>query len=252
MKRLLLSIFILSICISLKAQFPTVSIEDIQTVSPADLQTGADVSSLLGDTVVVQGVVTFDPCDYALSSSGSRVGGYLQTDGATGPFSGIHVLAEGAPFADIFAQDAAIQFADNFQVGNIVEITARVSNFGGSGPTTNTQLSMLDVPVTIVGFGTLPTPTLLGVDDFMASDGAGGQITQVVTGEPYEGVLVRFEDVSVVDVAAGSDGRFFWSVQDGNGNRIQIRDMSGHLRNGTNDDFCTGGDETSNTPTQFS
>jgi len=165
--------------------------------------------------------------------------------------SGIHVLAEGAPFADIFAQDAAIQFADNFQVNNIVEITARVSNFGGSGPTTNTQLSMIDVPVSIVGFGTQPDPVILEISDFMASDGAGGQIPQVVTGEPYEGVLVLFENVSVVDVSAGSDGRFFWSVQDGNGNRIQIRDMSGHLRNGTNDDFCSGGDEVPNTPNQF-
>jgi len=60
MKRLLLSIFILSIFISVKAQYPTVSIADIQNVDQADLQAGNDVSSLLGDTVVVQGVVTFD------------------------------------------------------------------------------------------------------------------------------------------------------------------------------------------------
>lgn len=251
MKKLLLSITSICLYMSLLAQYPLVNISDIQTVDGADLVAGIDASSMIGDTVTVRGIVTFDPCDYALSSSGSRVGTFIQDENSTDAFTGIHVLAEGDPFADIFAQDQNIQFADNMQVGNIVEIVARVSTFGGSGPTSNTQLSMIDEPVSIMGFATLPDPVLSEIPVFMASDGAGGQITQVATGEPYEGMLVRFENVAVVDVAAGSDGRFFWSVQDGNGNRIQIRDMSGHLRNGTNDDFCSGGDEASNTPTTF-
>lgn len=228
--------------------FPTVSLDTIQRISPQSLAQGNDLSVMDGDTVTVEGVVTFDPCLYGLST-GSRIGTWIQNPN-TNEWGSLHILIENGFLngynGTLEDLNDDTQFLDNFLVGNTVRMTGIVSNFSG-----NTQMILLDVPTQITGLGQAPAPLVLPIDSFMQSDGAGGQIIQYETGEQYEGRLVEFQNVSVVDVAP-SGQRFFWSVQDGNGNQVPIRDVSGHFRNDARDDHCNGfGSGTSATPATF-
>ncbi|MFN0274879.1 MAG: T9SS type A sorting domain-containing protein [Chitinophagales bacterium] len=219
-------------------QFPLVSIYDIQFKDDVALSLDDDLSSYDGDTVRVQGLVIFDPCTYALSTSGSRIGTFLVDESSTGAWTGLHVLID--PTASGYTgtleelNDATF-FIDNFQVGNIVECTGYVSTFDGF-----TQLTLLDIASEIVGFGTPPAAEVRNVSDFMMSDGAGGQEIQTPTGEPWEGVYVELQNVFVVDVSYSTSSlRWTWYLQDIDGNKIRIRDISGHFRNDTStDDEC--------------
>jgi hypothetical protein len=143
---------------------------------------------------------------------------------------------------ELEALNTATLFVDNFQVGNIVEFTAIVSSFEG-----NTQLWLLPLESTVIGFDVPPTAYLSSIDQFMQSDGAGGQVMQTLTGEPYENVYVEFQNVFVTDVSYNAASmRWTWFLQDGAGNKIQIRDVSGYYRNDlSTDDECNiwaGGD----------
>ena len=215
------------------AQYPLVNIADIQFKDDAALAAEDDLSAYDGDTVRIQGIVTFDPCDYALSSSGSRMGTYLQ-DPEEDEFAGIHVLIDwpAIGWTDLESLNDATLFVDNFQVGNIVECTGIVNTFEG-----NTQFLLIPVESEIIGFGVVPDPDEREIAEFMVSDGAGGQVINTLDGEKYEGKYVEFTNVYVTDVVP-SGLRWFWYLQDDAGNKIQIRDMSGHFRNDTYDDEC--------------
>lgn len=249
MKKSLLLISLAMASLSIVAQtFPTVSLDTIQRVSPQNLAQGNDLSSLEGDTVTVEGVVTFDPCFYGLSS-GSRIGSWIQNPNTT-EWGSLHILIENGLLTGYSGTledlNDDTQYLDNFVIGNTVRMTGIVSNFSG-----NTQMILLDVPTQITGIGQAPAAQVITIDSLMQSDGAGGQLIQYETGEKYEGRLVEFQNVTVVDVAP-SGQRFFWSVQDGNGNQIPIRDVSGFFRNDARDDHCNGfGSGISVTPTTF-
>lgn len=215
------------------AQFPLVGITDIQFKDDAALGAEDDLSAYDGDTVRIQGVVTFNPCDYALSSTGSRMGTFLQDPDAD-QFAGIHVLIDwpAIGWTDLESLNDATLFVDNFQVGNIVECTGIVNTFEG-----NTQFLLLPIETEIIGFSSMPLPDEHEIAEFMVSDGAGGQVINTLDGEKYEGKYVEFTNVYVTDVVP-SGLRWFWYLQDDAGNKIQIRDMSGHFRNDTYDDEC--------------
>lgn len=254
MKKLLLLSTISILCFQYaQAQYPLVSIHDLQYIDAPSLAAGIDTSIYYKDTVQVEGIVTFDPCDYGLSTTGSRVGTWLQ-DAAGGSFNGVHVLIDAAAIglSNLNTLNNDVQFIDNFQVGNKVKCTGIVSSFGlSSAPVPgNTQILILPVASSITGIGqTIPAPPVVNISDFSQNDGTGGQIIQRTTGEQWEGTYVQFNNVQVVDISYGtgsSIGRVFWSIQDQAGNKIQIRDVSGWMRNDTSDNFCTA--TGSNTP----
>ncbi len=230
------------------AQFPLVSIDSIQRITPQDLALDQDLSYLTGDTVEVEGIVTFDPCLYGLSS-GSRIGTWIQ-DAAGGPFSGLHILIENGLLQGYSGTLSDLnddtQFLDNFTVGNKVKMTGIVSNFSG-----NTQMILLDVPTQITGINPAPQPLVINIADLNQTDGAGGQVISRTTGEQYEGMLVEVQNVTVVNVSP-SGSRFFWSLQDGGGNQVPVRDVSGYFRNDALDAHCNGfGSGTTFTPAPF-
>lgn len=235
--------------ISIQAQqYPLVSLDTIQQVSAQSLAQGNDLSVMDGDTVRVQGVVTFDPCLYGLSG-GNRIGTWIQ-DPNSSKWASLHILIENGALngysGTLSNLNDDTDFLDNFAVGNTVTMTGIVSNFSG-----NTQMLLLPEPTQITGIGQAPAPQVLPIDSFMQSDGAGGQIIQYETGEQYEGRLVEFQNVTVVGVSP-SGSRFFWTLQDGAGNQIPVRDVSGHMRNDALDDHCNGfGSGNSVTPATF-
>ncbi len=245
MKKVVLIMMAALVTLAIKAQnYPLVKISDIQKVSDQDLAAGNDASPMLGDTVEIEGIVTFDPCLYGLSTN--RKGTWLQ-DPDTTAWNGIHVLIDpGAIGGGMTLQDLdlATKFFDNFKKGNKVRCTGIVSTFSN-----NTQLVLLPVETQIVGLATVPDPHVTTVDTFMKSDGGGGQLPQLTTGEQYEGVLVEFQNVTIVDVSTFAGGsRINWTLQDEKGNEIRVRDMSGWFRNDQNDNYCK---DTTETPWVF-
>ncbi len=246
MRQVTLFTFCFFISMNIFAQFPLVDIHDIQYKTDQQLQLGNDTSNYDLDTVELEGVVTFDPCNYGLSSGPNRVGTFLQNTSG-GAWSGIHVLIDpaaiGLTSADLANLDADVQFIDNFQVGNVVHATGIVNTFSGY-----TQIVLLPIASSVINISTLPAPVIMTVDSFMKSDGGGGQIKQMYPGEKYEGALCEFQNVTIVDVVDNGNGRYFWSVQDAAGNKIQIRDMSGWMRNDNYDSYCT---QPTNTPWFF-
>ncbi|HAP00438.1 MAG TPA: hypothetical protein DCQ93_00805 [Bacteroidetes bacterium] len=225
--------------------YPLVSIHDLQYVDDQSLsQTNAMDSSVIyaGDTVQIEGVVTFDPCAYGQSTTGSRVGTFLAQPNDSGAWSGIHVLIDpgtigyGSGPAAVQQLSDDVLFHDNFVYGNTVKATGILSNFSN-----NTQLVLLPVQSVVTSISNpVPGPHVLSIDTFEISDGQGGQIFQPLTGEKYEGTYVEFQNVRIVDVSVTSGGaRINWSLQDNFGNKIKVRDMSGWVRNDTSDNFCT-------------
>lgn len=255
MKQIFLPAFLVLLCSAVFAQYPLTEIYDVQYRDDASLSLDDDLSTLEGDTIRVQGIVIFDPCTYALSTSGSRIGTYLAAQDEFGNWTGLHVLID--PSASGYAgtleelNDESL-FIDNFQLGNVVECTGIVSTFDG-----NTQLLLLPIASEVIGFDTPPTATVSSISDFSLSDGAGGQLIQTITGEPLEGVYVELDNVFVVDVSYNvSTLRWTWSLQDVDGNKIQVRDVSGFFRNDlASDDECNiwsgGSAEETATPEEY-
>ena len=250
MKKLTFVLAATMAALTASAQYPLVEITNIQFKDDAALGAGDDLSAYDGDTVRIQGIVTLNPCDYALSSSGSRMGTFLQDPDAD-QFAGVHVLIDwpAVGWTDLESLNDATLFVDNFQVGNIVECTGIVNTFEG-----NTQFWLLPVESEIVGFSSMPLADTRAISEFMVSDGAGGQVINTIDGEKYEGKYVEFINVYVTDVVP-SGLRWFWYLQDDAGNKIQIRDVSGHFRNDTYDDECNlwagGAAGESNTPDAY-
>ncbi len=209
---------------------PVTPIDSIQYVLSQDLTNGIGDPSFhsYGDTVTIEGVVTFAPRLYGLSTN--RKGTWLQ-DTAAGPWRGVHVLID--PGAISYAGGVSdlnntVKFYQNFVPGFRVKLTGVVSDYSG-----NTQILILPVESEIVSLTPYAvSPVVLPVSTFEQNDGAGGQIQQLATGEPYEGMLVEFQNVSVVNRTTTSNGtRWYWSVQDAQGNQIRIRDVSRFFRN---------------------
>ena len=91
LRKILLITFLFSLGLSLKAQvnpYPLVSIDSLQFVKASKLDsnnTSPDYISPFSknptykDTIQVEGIVTFDPKTYGLSTTKSRYGAFLQT-----------------------------------------------------------------------------------------------------------------------------------------------------------------------------
>ncbi len=209
---------------------PVIPIDSIQYVLPQDLTTGTDDPAYFqyGDTVTIEGVVTFAPRLYGLSTN--RKGTWLQ-DTSNGPWSGIHVLIDPGAISypgNVSNLNNIVKFYQNFIPGFRVKVTGVVGNYSG-----NTQLLILPIESELQSI-TPDTiqPMVLSIATFQQNDGAGGQIQQKITGEPYEGMLVEFRNISVVNRYTTSNGtRWYWSVQDAQGNQIRIRDVSRFFRN---------------------
>ncbi|MGZ5280667.1 MAG: T9SS type A sorting domain-containing protein [Bacteroidia bacterium] len=242
MRKLLLSCFFAGLAFtSANAQLQhrhVTPIDSVQYVSSVDLALGKDAPAYfkIGDTVTIEGIVTFDPGYYGLSSN--RKGAWLQ-DPNGGDFDGMAVLIDAARLKTLTGITTTLQqlnddvkFYENFVPGLKVKVTGIVDEYQGY-----TQLVLLPIESEITNLTPNKiAPEVVNVSTFSLSDGTGGQITQYVTGEPYENTYVELKDLTVVDVSSSGNGRFFWSVQDNAGNKMQIRDASGYFRNDGNTD----------------
>ncbi len=241
-KRIIQLVFSLLIAGSVSAQYPLVPIDSIQFMSPTRLSqvqfgvAGQDntlpdyieptfKNPTFGDTVIVEGVVVYDPISYGLSTS--REAAWIQRPG-TGDWAGIQIMYDSGA---VPVNQNVVQFKQNMKKGRTVRVTGVIRHFQGE-----TQLTVINVPVQVVSLGpTAITPKVVKVEDLMQNI-SGTQTPQFVTGEPLEGMYVEIQNVICYNPAPGSGPRYQWSVQDANGNRLPIRDVSGYFRNDDLDD----------------
>lgn len=183
------------------------------------------------DTVTIEGIVTFDPSSYALSTSRTRKSAFLQvTDGRS--WCGIEVMMDTSsitPTLSKSAFEAASQFTQNMKLGRKVRVTGVLRHFQN-----NSQLLVLPVPTQVISLGNTIKPQVIKIEDLMKNN-QGSQEPQFSTGEQWEGVYVEIKNVSIANSSLNGQ-RWTWSVRDANGNQLNIRDYSGYYRNDNNDD----------------
>lgn len=202
--------------------FPLRSIDSIQWVHPDTLLTGKTLSRYAGDTVRVRGLVILNPRDHALSTSWKAT--YLvDTMGlADGVWKGLLVRLPN------LADSSAVGFFSNFQVGNIVECTGVVAEYQDASPNSGeTQLNLIGVASSVLGFATPPAPRPSFMNLFMVYDPNNPAVPQQIqkpTGEGYEGMYVQFNNVLVTNVSTFSGGRVSWMLRDASGSEINVRD----------------------------
>jgi hypothetical protein len=245
MRNLLITLFV-SCAIALSAQHGRVTpIDSIVYVVADSLKVGKDLPTNFGgyytsarrtDTFTIEGVVTFDPRLYGLSTS--RKAAWLQLPGVDS-FAGIHVMVDngrlnsltglgpGSGGANLPTLLSDVKFYENFRPGFTVKVTGVLDVFSQYK-----QLLLFPEESEITNFTpTTITPSVREITDFSRLDaGSGDQVTQYYPGEKYEGMLVEFKNVVVTDVSGGPS-RYFWSIQDNNGNKLGVYDLSGFFRN---------------------
>lgn len=250
MKKIIFLIAIGFAAFSGKAQvnpYPLVSIDSIQFVSAQNLSQNNTIPAynhpVYGDTVQIEGVVSWDPQFYGLSRN--RKATFLQS-AVSGPWKGIEVMIDTSIFGlgsnnpTLKDLNNITKFYDNFQPGLTVRCTGILTNFPATNSQTgNSQLKLLQFESLITNTTTQNiTPAVLTIDQFMKNNGAGGQTWLPATGEAYEGVYVEFKNVKVTDRSQGTGAnaaRWFWTIVDDFGNKIRIRDYSGYYRNDDNE-----------------
>lgn len=201
---LLLGLF-LGIAASMQAQYPLVTIQDIQMVSAQDLSNCIDSSSYNGDTVRVRGRVQTHP-DSARFSTGTRAQFWLQS--GTSPWSGIDVIQFDDPQTNGVA---------NLLPGDSVEITGVIEEYFHE----TEIVPLTGVNVQILGSGSPYPPVQVNIADLNDNQ----QANQVTSGEQWEGMYIEVVNASVATVDPFSGGtRVSFILQDGSGNKVNVSD----------------------------
>ena len=225
MKRILLSALAFIGAVGANAQtFDTVTVNDVQFVSQADLQNCNDTSSYLGDTVTVAGYV-LTPGGYSELASGSSPTGQRPllnivdtfNQGAGGPFSSIQIHGY---WSDDNNNDITADILNNLQAGQLVFITGIVDAFSHETqiyPLTNTQQHIF-VPGSSVP---APQPVVVSVDQLQ--DNNTNNVLE--TGEQWEGSYVELQNLTIVsDESYSTPVRRQYIAQDAAGNKILLYD----------------------------
>lgn len=248
MKKQLLFLWAMLAIVAAKAQnpYPIIRIDSVQfvnlnklTATPIndspDYISPAFKNPQYRDTVRFDGIVTFSPGSYGLSTS--RKAAYIQRKGG-GPWSGVLVMCEPSGSGlSLLQLNNESKFYQNFVPGFPVRVTGVIRAFqnenqinlirnNANWDNSVEQLSL--TPDTLVY-------STIAVDSLMTGNPTSGQVQQKVSGEKWEGVLVELKDVTVFS-RTQSGTRWNWSVADDKGNVIDIRDLSGYYRNDDNED----------------
>lgn len=195
------------------AQYPTVTIRQIQEVDSASLAMNMDASPLLGDTVIVYGTVMMDgrvedsqnPGSFIRNATPGNHHNIWIQDGS-GPWSGLDVFhlngeTSAGPTTPIDMLDLV--------AGDSIKVTGVIEEF-------NAESEIFPLTVEIVGTGKKITPIARTVGEFNDAN----KVYNAVTGEQWEGMYVEFTNLTVIGVTAGR----FIDVADANGNVINVSD----------------------------
>jgi hypothetical protein len=191
------------------AQWPEVTIQDIQFLEAPD--SAADASSMLGDTVVVEGVVM----GHARSLWGGARWGMMIADptGGGGPWSGVQIIQHDTTEAG--TNITAVQ------EGLTVKFTGLVEEFSyNPNARAATQVALLvnpPVPIEFTGTADIPEPDIVTCED----------LSTIPLGEQWEEVLVKIENARMINNDLGSGQAL---IEDDTGFQLTVEDWYNTMR----------------------
>lgn len=221
MKKSVLSILFMAFMLSAFAQYPKVTIKEIQEVSASDLANCNGTTPYLNDTVTIVCYVVTDG-NLSEVASGSVAGGnrpflFLNdtaNNGEVGPWTGIEMMGA-YPTSTGLVPITNIEFLTQ---GDMIELTVIVKEFEGS-----TQVEPIDDNSFSV-IGTL-TPNITVPKVPVGDLNDDQRVNQLETGEQWEGVFIKLENVTVTNVNLFSgNSRVSFDVADNQGNVINVSD----------------------------
>ncbi len=236
--------------------YPIVPIDSVQFVNPTKLKlittpaqaatatlpdytTPVFKDTVYKDTVRIEGVVIANPKAYGLSKS--RKATFIQRKGG-GPWSGVQVMCEPAGTGTVLTTLLAeSKFYDNMVAGYKVRVTGVIREFSQGETQVNMVRSNPNWENGVEQLSLTPDTLVyseIGADQLMKGNPNSQRIQQKITGEQWEGTLVRLRNVTVYTRIV-SGNRTTWSVIDDFGNVIDIRDFSSYYRNDDNGDSAT-------------
>ncbi|MEM6800012.1 MAG: T9SS type A sorting domain-containing protein [Bacteroidota bacterium] len=223
MIRKLTLFFIVSVLsLSLKAQpYDTLSIQDIQMVSQANLLNCVDSSFYRGDTVVVMGTVVMDALVDDPQNPGQQVpsaqaagGRNIWIQSGTGPFSGIDLFTDD----DVVAVPVPGTDVLDLTAGDSVAVTGIILEFG-FGSENETEIIPINIDLVDIERPVFVNPVSVGdLNDDM-------QVNQFETGEQWEGTYVELTNLRIERRSTFSNGtRVSLICSDQDGNLVNISD----------------------------
>lgn len=196
------------------AQYPVVSISDIQFVTQAATGNCDDQTIYLGDTVIIRAKVVADgfeavPSGIAAANQGTGHKNFWLQQGNGGPFKGLDVFAT----SDL----SVTEDIHNLLAGDSVEVVGVIDDYNGE-----TEIIPLDgASITLLGQNEEIVPTVVQVADL--NDGDRNNLLQ--TGEQWEGAYVEFHNVTVASLDFFSGGsRVSLNIEDQFGNLVNVSD----------------------------
>ncbi len=198
-----------------------VTVRDVQyTPFPNGYSSYATDSASTGGLVSVSGIVTADTTDIdpvnAPRGIGGSFGWYMQSTNQ--PWSGIWLIGLEPTLASL-------------RSGDSVSVSGRVDEAASFGQRVTTRIINDQYPVTVHSPGN-PVPSPLdkttGTFQFGVANGD-------TTAEPYEGMLVRFNDVAVTDTNPYFANPTIYAIDDGTGPVWVHRDGTNRYTNQVGD-----------------
>ena len=243
---LTLALFAASLAAQAQSPYPIMSVDSVQFVNQAKLQTPTANTlpdwitpsfkdSTFRDTVRFEGVVVTNPLIYGLSAN--RKAAYIQRLGG-GPWSGVLVMCEPSGTGTTLAGlKTETKFYDNFVPGKLVRVTGVIRDFQGETQVNlirdnanfSNAVEQLSLNDTTIVWNEVPA------NELMTGNPVTGWVQQKATAEKWEGTPIIIRNVSVYSITT-SGNRSFWSVIDDYGNVLDVRDMSAYYRRDDNED----------------
>ncbi|HEX7571563.1 MAG TPA: T9SS type A sorting domain-containing protein, partial [Bacteroidota bacterium] len=154
-----------------------------------------------GATVTVSGIVTADTSDIYLNGNpASTVGGvypwYMQSTNA--PWSGIWIVGDSTMY--------------KLHRGDSVTVTGRVEEWSSFSQRVTTRISGITGPIVRTSGNPIPAAVSKATSVFGSSVASGN-----VNAEPYEGMLVKFTNPKVTNLAPYFSDATWYEINDGTG-----------------------------------
>lgn len=212
MKRIILSIAVaMASMMVAKAQYPVVTIEDVQTVTPSALGNCDDQTFYLGDTVIIRAKVVMDG-NLAVPSGVGATNGHKnlwlqQAEG--GAYRGIDLFSLGGT--------SVSEDPHNLVAGDSVEVVGTIEDYNGE-----TEIMPLEgSSITILGQGQDIYTTVIPIADLNDDE----RNNKLETGEQWEGVYAEIHGATVASVDFFSGGsRVSFNIEDQFGNLANVSD----------------------------
>ncbi|MGA9116793.1 MAG: T9SS type A sorting domain-containing protein [Bacteroidota bacterium] len=229
MKRLTLTLALCMWAGVLSAQYPEVTLRQIQEV-PLDSLRRADtlqntlpsrwtlqISPYTGDTVTVTAVCVVPARIITYTGFGFTM---LLADTGANPYPWGGILVRATADTNTHILDGFL----NVETGDVIRMTGVVSEFPLTSMNSLTQFAPIPgIPIGIIGTAALPVPEWKTIGDFHTGLFPGGRV-QYSTGEPYEALTIRLPGATVdarVNIPRGT-----FSMVDESGNQISDYDVS--------------------------